>query len=269
MLGRSDPEMNTRFIYDEKTSSLYSPNGTFLKIVSCSKAKNWNQLIVEDGEKRWRKCEDCNENVIDLDALETDQAIKLVKSRWSSTCIHASRNSENVIFLKDINAIPDKEEFETDAEKRVVIKTVRSIEDINRASSMGYAVDIRQVFYETEQLHSIMSIGQDPQSGRIETSGDLRYSFRTSNTSVRGKSRYKEILPFFSHYPYFQPIPIAAYVIPKFISDGTAVLIEDPIEDFVGTTHHGKFRAMDVIGHIEDMKVVIDESDIVVRDLIG
>ena len=263
--------MNTRFIYDEKTSSLYSPNGTFLKIVSCSKAKNWNQLIVEDGEKRWRKCEDCNENVIDLDALETDQAIKLVKSRWSSTCIHATRNSENVIFLKDINAIPDKEEFETDAEKRVVIKTVRSIEDINRASSMGYAVDIRQVFYDTQKLRWKMTIGQNPQSGRVATSGDFRNVFRTSTVGFKTNTKYREILPFFSYYPYFQSSPIAAYVIPKFTPDGTHVLIEDPIEDFVGSEwNQGDCsRARYIVGQIVNMKVVINESDIVVQELIG
>ena len=261
--------MNTRFIYDEKTSSLYSPEGEFLKVVSCPKAKHWNQLIVDEGEKRWRTCDECHENVIDLDALDTDEAIKLVKSRWSATCIHASRNSDKVIFLKDIDAIPDAEIFEIDAEKRIVIKTVRTIDDINRAAAMGYSLDIKRVFYETQKLHSIMSIGQDLQSGRIETSGDLRYSFRTSNTGVRGKSKYKEIFPFFSYYPYFQPTPIAAYLIPKGTPDVTEVIIEDPIEDFVGTTHHGKFRAKNVIGHIKDLKVVINESDIVVRDLIG
>jgi hypothetical protein len=224
---------------------------------------------VDKGEKRWRTCDECHENVIDLDALDTDEAIKLVKSRWSATCIHASRNSDKVIFLKDTDAIPDVELFEIDAEKRIVIKTVRTIDDINRAAAMGYSLDIRQVSYETQKLHSIMSIGQDPQSSRIETSGDPRYSFRTSNTEVRGKSRYKEIFPFFSYYPYFQQTPIAAYLIPKGTPDGTEVMIEDPIEDFVGTTHHGSFRALDVKGHIKDLKVIINDSDIVVRDLIG
>jgi len=261
--------MNTRFIYDEKTSSLYAPDGKFLKVVSCPKAKHWNQLIVEAGENRWRTCDDCHENVIDLDALDPEEAIKLVNSRWSAVCIHASKSSDKVIFLKDMDAIPDVEQCKIDAKKRIVIKTVRTIGDINRAAAMGYNLDIRRVFYETQKLHSILSIGQDPQTGRIETSGDLRYSFRTSNTGVKGKSKYKEIFPFFFYYPYFQQTPIAAYLIPKGISDGAEVLIEDPIEDFIGTTHHGQFRAKNVIGHIKNLKVVINESDIVVQDLIG
>lgn len=259
--------MNTRFIYDEKTSSLYSPEGEFLKVVSCSKAKHWNQLIADEGENRWRKCEECSENVVDLDALETDKAIELIGDDWSSACIHASRNSENVIFLKDKNSIPAAHEFET--VNRVVIKTARTIEDINRAANMGYSVDIRRVFHDTEKLYSVMTIGQDPQTGRIDISGDCRYSFQASTFDTGSISSYKEIFPFFEYYPYFQPSPIAAYLVPKNTPDGTEVIIEDPIEDFIGTTHHGRFRAMDVLGHIKDLKVVINESDIVVSDLIG
>ena len=259
--------MNTRFIYDEKTSSLYAPDGKFLKVVSCPKAKHWNQLIVDEGENRWRKCEECSENVVDLDALEIDKAIELIGDDWTTACIHASRNSENVIFLKDQNSIPAAHEFETG--NRMVIKTARTIEDINRAANMGYSVDIRRVFHDTEKLYSVMTIGQDPQTGRIDISGDCRHSFQASTFDTGSISSYKEIFPFFEYYPYFQTSPIAAYLVPENTPDGTEVIIEDPIEDFVGTTHHGRFRAMDVLGHIKDLKVVINESDIVVSDLIG
>jgi hypothetical protein len=263
--------MNSRFIYDEKTSSLYAPDGTFLKIVSCPKAKNWNQLLIEEGEKRWRKCEDCHENVIDLDALETNEAIKLINNGWSTACIHASRGSENVIFLKDENAIPPLEMFETDDEDRIIIKTVRTIDDINRAASMGYEVDIRRVFYETQKLRRKMTIGKDDQTGQIATSGDYRDSFRTSTVGSRTNTRYREIVPFFSYYPYFQAVPVAAYLIPKATPDGTKVLIEDPIEDFVGSSwNQGDCsRAAFVYGHIENKKVVIHELDISVLELIG
>ena len=263
--------MNSKFIYDEKTSSLYSPNGTFLKTVSCPKAKHWNQLIVEDGEDRWRKCEDCDENVIDLDAVEVDQAIQLFSSSWSSTCIHATKNSDRVIFLKDMDAVPSIDKIHKDAENRIVIKTVRTEDDINRAAAMGYSVDIRQVKYDTRKLRFKMTIGQDPNSGRIRTSGDYRRTFRESEFGFEEKSKYKEILPFFSYYPYFQPEPIAAYLIPKGTADGTEVVIEDPIEDFVGSSwNQGECsRAFGVIGKIVNMKVVIDEADIYVQELIG
>lgn len=261
--------MNKRFVYDEKTSSLYAPDGRFLKVVSCPKSKHWNQLIVEDGEERWRKCEVCKENVVDLDVMEVDKAIKIIGDYWSSACVHASSNSENVIFLKDENTVPPTNESEIDAENRLVIKTARTINDINRAASMGYMVDIRRVLHDTKKLYSIMSVGQDPETGRIEASGDLRYAFGNSDCSRLGNSRYKEVFPFFHYYPYFQPDPIAAYLIPNDTPDGTQVMIEDPIEDFVGSTHHGVFRATNVFGFIQDMKVVIDEADVVVQHFIG
>ena len=266
--------MNNRFIYDEKTSSLYAPDGKFLKVLSCPKAKHWNQLIVEKGEDRWRKCEDCNEDVIDLDVLEVNQAIKLVNSRWSSTCVHATENSEHVIFLRDTNAIPSldsKDGIQEDSEKRVVIRTVRTIEDINRAAGMGYVVDIRQIKYETKKLRWKMTIGQDPQTGRILTSGDYRNAFRDSTIGFKTNIKYREIAPFFHFYPYFQPIPIAAYLIPKGLPEGTEVLVEDPIEDFVGSSwNQGDIsRAEDVLGHIENMKVVIDDLDIDVHHIVG
>jgi hypothetical protein len=263
--------MNNRFIYDEKTSSLYAPDGTFLKVVSCPKAKNWNQLIIEHGEERWRKCQDCHENVIDLDVLEVNQVIELVNSHWTSTCIHASKKSEKVIFLKDVNAIPTLDHIQTDSENNVVIKTVRTIGDINRAASMGYAVDIRRIKYEIKKLRWKMTIGQDPHSGRIDTSGDYRTDFKDSTFGFGTNTKYREITPFFSYYPYFQSIPIAAYVIPKHSPDGTKVVVEDPIEDFVGSSwNQGDIsRATNVYGYIENMKVVIDETDILVEEFIG
>jgi hypothetical protein len=36
--------MNDKFVYDEKTSVLYSPDGRALKQVNCPKAMHWNQL---------------------------------------------------------------------------------------------------------------------------------------------------------------------------------------------------------------------------------
>lgn len=263
--------MNSRFIYDEKTSSLYAPDGTFLKIVNCPKAKNWNQLIIEEGEKRWRKCEECHENVIDLDALETNEAIKLINNGWSTACVHASRSSEKVIFLKDENAIPQMEMFETDDEDRIIIKTVRTIDDINRAASMGYDLDIRRVFYETQKLRRKMTIGKDDQTGRIAISGDYRHSFRTSTVGFETNTRYREIIPFFSFYPYFQAVPVAAYLIPKATPNGTVVLVEDPIEDYVGSQwNQGDCsRASYVYGYVENKKIVIQESAISVDELIG
>jgi hypothetical protein len=44
--------MSKPFVYDEKTSSLYSPDGEFIKEVYCPKALKWNQLTETDAADR-------------------------------------------------------------------------------------------------------------------------------------------------------------------------------------------------------------------------
>ena len=76
--------MNDRFIYDEKTSSLYAPDGVFLKQLHCPKALNWNQLLVENNEQRWRNCDKCKERVLNLDVASVTSVIQetTIKSGW-------------------------------------------------------------------------------------------------------------------------------------------------------------------------------------------
>ena len=51
------------FIYEEDSSKLYDPDGRLIKKIHCPKAKKWNQLIVDDGEDRWRGCDACQNKV--------------------------------------------------------------------------------------------------------------------------------------------------------------------------------------------------------------
>ncbi|MEI6835096.1 MAG: hypothetical protein WCL28_14005, partial [bacterium] len=94
---------NQRFVDDEKTSTLYAPGGTFLKKLFCPKAKQWNQLLVEPNESRWRGCQKCKEKAFDLDGVSVQSAMDLLLNRWSNACVYVSKISSNVIFLKDRN----------------------------------------------------------------------------------------------------------------------------------------------------------------------
>ena len=51
--------MNERFVYEERTSALYAPDGRFLKRALCPKAKTWNQLLSDDPGDRMRGCTAC------------------------------------------------------------------------------------------------------------------------------------------------------------------------------------------------------------------
>ena len=259
---------NKRFVYDEKTSSLYAPDGTYLKKVFCPKALNWNQLTAGPGESRWKNCESCEEKVIDLDVADVDTVINECGNEWKSICIHASSKSNNVIFLKDKDAPPPATELELNEDGLPVIKTVRSIEDINRAVGLGYWPDVRLIEYDTSELSSKIAIGQDRETGKIDVSGDYRSGFGSSNSN---ESKWVEVIPFHTYYQYYQADPIAAYLIPCDMQDGTVVLVEDPIEDIVGWRWNqgNSGRAMSVKGHVEGRKVVLNKESVYVSEVMG
>jgi len=266
---------NERFIYDEKTSSLYSPDGTFLKKVFCPKALHWNQLIVEDEQDRWRGCNQCNEKVINLDVADVDAIIDKRSERWSALCVHVSANSEKVIFLKDPDAPPPADNSRTNNETLLIIKTARSMKDINRAVGLGYWPDVRFIEYDEEHLRFKISIGQNHATGRVSTSGDYRFDFakQAEEKSPNGDAvdEYFELIPFRFYYPYHRELPIAAYLIPKNLPEGTPVLVEDPIEDIVGKRWNqgDAVRVTNVRGRIEGRKVVVNKASVRIADVLG
>ena len=147
---------------------------------------------------------------------------------------------------------------------------------------------------QTQPLQSKFSVGQSQQSGRIKLSGDFRKGFAKEiaepddgyeipnflhrqnpeenvNPNKAPAEFFKEIIPFTYYYPNYQRLPIAAYLIPPDINDGTKVIIEDPIEDIVGSTWNqgNVIRAYEVNGWIKDKKVIIDYELIMRNDFIG
>ena len=270
--------MNNRFIYDESSSSLYAPDGSFLKKLYCPKAMHWNQLVVDTDDQRWRNCTQCKEQVLNLDEADTQYALQKLTSRYSTACVHVSSSSDKVIFLKDAGAPPAPMNAKTEKD-RVTIHTVRSVQDIGRAVGMGYWPDVRMLQFDTKNLRTKVSVGQDPETGAIETTGDLRMRFRTSPTTgaeklLLGDGDHRsslEAIPFTNYYPYFQKSPIAAYLIPRDIKEGALVVVEDPIEDIVGTTWNqgSAYRAYHVPGYIKDRKVVLQPESVRVSHAVG
>lgn len=286
--------MTAKFIYDEKTSSLYAPDGTFLKKVFCPKAKHWNQLIVEDGEDRWRGCSECGERVINLDVIDVEAAIARLARKeadeddipfdeipesWLHVCVHASTQSGRVIFLEDREAIPPIEKSASRRSGAPVILTARTISDINRAASMGYWPDVRMLEYDTSSLDAKLTIGQHEATGMIEISRDYRMAYGLkrripsyySEEEETEVNKWKEIIPFTRYYPHYQPLPIAAYLIPNDLPDGTEVIVKDPIEDIVGAVWNqgDNIKAENVPGYISGRKVILRPEKVRVSHLVG
>ena len=283
--------MNDKFVYDEKTSVLYAPDGHALKRVDCPKAMHWNQLTVQDGEERWRGCVECNERVVNLDVMDVHEAVSMLDGRGSKVCVHGSSESGRVIFLKDKDAIRPAADVKLDEQGRTVIQTARTTAAINRATNLGYWPDVRLVTYDTKNLHSKFSVGQHVESGRIQLSGDYRMSFSrpddpshierkaalaelaehdTDDTTLddeREMDQWVEVVPFTGYYPYYQEKPIAAYLIPRQLADGSKLLIEDPIEDVVGATWNqgNAYRARAIPGTREERRAVLGKKEEKVR----
>ncbi len=278
---------NDKFIYEEKTSTLYAPDGRRLRQISCPKAMHWDQLKVEDGHERWRGCTQCRERVVNLDVMDVPEAVSILAKPGFKRCVHGSADSGRVIFLRDPTAIRPATEVKVDDDGRTVIQTVRSVADINRAINLGYWPDVRFVEFDTKNLHSKVSVGQHLETGRIRLSGDYRRTFRKADD--RGylerkaaleaddsdddysallreqgeRDQWVEVVPFTSYYPYYDASPIAAYLIPKNLADGSSLLIEEPIEDVVGSTWNqgDAYRAGSIPGKLEGRRVVLGKKE--------
>lgn len=272
-----------KYIYDVKSSSLFDIGGHLIKRVFCPKAKHWNQLIADDPLDRTRGCPDCEERVVNLDK----DRIGIITEADGPPCIYISAESTSVIFLEDKNELPEVGNVNADRQGVVVIKTARTIEDINRAANMGYWPDVRIVQYKDREvatnpalnvdqkaksatipfavkpIRSKFSIDQNMQTGQIQLTVDFRNAERDE--------RFERLIPFTFYYPHYQPIPVAAYLIPPGLQEGTEVVVEDPIEDLVlRLWNQGDImRANNVRGCVRAKKVELDYQSVKPRRVMG
>lgn len=265
--------MSKPFVYDEKTSRLYSPDGEFIKDVFCPKALQWNQLIANDPKDRSRGCKQCGDDVINLDALTVDEAMEQLTSGYS-TCAFASANSPNVIFIKDLNS-PELRTSKADQiswfSTRPIpdlprISTARNIRDIKRAASIGFWPDIHIVQYKDREILEKMGLFQNVNTGDVQIAGDYRGLRELEESPV-----WEEVMPVTFYYSNYQKNPYAAYLIPKDLPDGSEVFIPDPIIDVLGSTWNqgDSYRATNVTGRVVNKKVVIDPADVQTSSFMG
>lgn len=264
--------MRKPFVYDEKTSSLYGPDGQFIKKVFCPKAVSWNQLLADDPQDRSRGCNQCDERILNLDAFTLDGAMAIL-SEDPEACVYASKNSANVIFLKDANnpsaPCPAPESWYGNNVPKLdtpIIGTARSIEDIERGLRMGFWPDVRQVRYNIKEINQKMCVYQNMVTGEIHWFGD----YRSPSANEVGPD-WQEVMPWTNFYTHYQQVPIAAYLIPKDLPNNAEVLIPDPIEDYIGASWNqgDAYRATNMTGTVINRKVVLNPISIQRSDFMG
>jgi hypothetical protein len=245
------------FTYVESESSLYGPDGSFLRDkIFCPKALRWNQLIADDPEDRSRGCWHCGERVLNLDVVSPQEAIETIEI-FRGQCIYATEKS--VRFLRDPKQ-PKVPEPQSDG--AVVIHTARSESEIERAWRCGFWPVVKLINYDTERMNSKYQVEQNVESGEIKFIGDYRES------TEKG---WEVVVPWTNFYQYYQSSPIAAYLIPKGLPAGSAVLVPDPIEDiYGGGWNQGNcWRAENVPGVWDGRNIILNEGAIKLCEIVG
>lgn len=102
-----------------------------------------------------------------------------------------------------------------------VVRTGRTLDEINTAARQGFRPLVKAV-KPSRDVHFMIAVFQDPDTGEITTSGDLRHD----GDGVK-------VLDYTYYYPYHFPHPFAAYLVPHDIAVGEVVMLDDLIEDVV------------------------------------
>ena len=135
---------------------------------------------------------------------------------------------------------------------RRVIKTARTAEEINAAAQKGFRPLVKLV-QPGKDIHYMVGVFQDPETGEIEVSGDLR-------NAPRGE----EVIGYTYYYPYHFPNPFAAYLVPPVIGDGVEVWLKGLIEDMVAVWgnqgFHPRLPAAPAVWNGTDFDVQFDPN---------
>jgi hypothetical protein len=136
---------------------------------------------------------------------------------------------------------------------RRVIKTARTLEDINTAARQGLRPLVKPV-RPSKDIHYMVAVFQDPKTGEIELSGDVR-------EDSRGYKKGK-VLDYMLYYPYHFPNPFAAYLVPTELTVGEEVWLEDVIEDLVAVFgnqgYQPRLEAAPAVWTGDDFEILFD-----------
>lgn len=140
-----------------------------------------------------------------------------------------------------------------------VIKTARSLEDINVAIEDGFHTVVKKVEPNLAKIKSKYAVVKNKSTGKIEVLGDMR----SAGSKLMNKE-YELVIDWTDYYPYSFESPFAAYMVPKDIEIGEHVILEDLIEDFVGSEWNGRhFYRLDsceAVWNGKDFDILYDEG---------
>jgi len=145
-----------------------------------------------------------------------------------------------------------------------IIKTARDKKSINEGAKKGYMPLVKKV-ESSEDIRSKFSVIQNKKTGEIEVLSDYRMDRSSINDG------FETVIDWTFYYPYQFKSPFAAYLLPIDIQIGERVLIEDLIEDFIGSKWNQgdtyRLQSCEAIWNGQDLEIQYDprgnRSDIV------
>lgn len=135
------------------------------------------------------------------------------------------------------------------------IKTARSLNEINQGISDGFTPLIRKV-EPSDKIRVKYALYQNSLTGEFKEINDYRSEFSLDDN-------YIKVISWDSYYPYKFESPYAAYIIFKDIKEGEKVIVEDVIEDIVGSIWNQgdsfRLQTCEAIWNGEDLELIYKE----------
>lgn len=231
-------------IYNTSTRSLYTDDGHYIKQISCPLASRLARAVSAAEPDREFNCMVCETKVKNLAYMSDEQALAAAKDD-PEVCFFATRAASNVVHITEPlplhSVVWSTKRAKARVEpERLVIRTARTLEDMNFAAANGYKLLVRRAG-SGEGVRLQLAVYQDSETGCIASSDDVRWP---PGSFQEGANTFKPVLGYFKYKPAGPSYPVAAYVVPPDLPIGTEVFVEDAIEDLICEMPQGTAERM-------------------------
>jgi len=216
-----------KYIASER--ELYTDDDRFIKKLYCPLNKEWDNLLKIEPMDLTRRCNACNNNVLDISLL-SDERVRIIAEYDRNVCVSVRSDADNVewVGVEDKSGRACSKDFIDEYAGCRVIKTAREKSEMNFAAYEGAKVLVKKI-EDNPDIRSKVAVRQDPESQEVDFLGDFRSGVENHPINFFFYPTSKQSL---NHYTP----PIAAYIIPNDIEVGERVYILDIIENIESTS---------------------------------
>lgn len=232
--------------YDIKEKMLYDRNGNSLKKLECPLfkkwealqpwTKNWRDTVDEDDTHRMEKrryCGECKKCVIDINSYSEDQIIALIEVQ-PDACVYLRSDHPELEIVGDVDAskrLPSCCFTDRLTDGTRIIQTARSIAAIQRGVKKG----LRPFFVSNDPEGKVLSkltILYNEEDKKLRIGGDFRSGLPFTPGIIHGEAQKSTGVSLRMDMDR-DLSPIAAYLIPPDLENGSSVWLQDIIEECI------------------------------------